>query len=215
MSFRLRNKQSVMIHPDARFILNEIYLEAVYDVAGVDFADCRSVLDLGADVGVFALYVASKAPNSTVYCFEPGSDNFTLLKRNLSQNRILANSYRVAVSGQCGTGYLSVRRTSFTHALGDAAEGAEAVECVDMAHVFQLTGVERFDFVKMDVEGAEADILNGCTDEDLGRIGALSVEGHHSAAKLPDLVNRLTGIGFEVQPQECQSHLFLKARWAA
>lgn len=90
MTFRSRNSQIVSLHPDARFTLNEIYLDRVYEVLGVDLAKCRSVLDLGANFGVFALYVASRALNSTVYRFKPGSKKFALLRRNFNGDRALA-----------------------------------------------------------------------------------------------------------------------------
>ena len=59
LSFRLRNGQIITLNWDARFTLNETYLDHVYDVPGVNLADCRSILDIGANVGLFALFAAS------------------------------------------------------------------------------------------------------------------------------------------------------------
>jgi hypothetical protein len=70
-----------------------------------------------------------------------------------------------------------------------------------MARVFELTHVERFDFVKMDVERAETEILDMCTDDQLRRMGALSIEWHHPVAKAQALTERLTDIGFEAHVQ--------------
>src|SRR5215472_13807635 len=96
LQFRLRNGQTVSINSDARFTLNEIYLDRLYDVPGVDFARCVSVLDLGANAGVFALYAASKSPRASVYCFEPSAQNFTILTRNLKDNHVRAIPYQMA-----------------------------------------------------------------------------------------------------------------------
>ena len=71
---------------DGRFVLNEIFLGRVYDVDGLDFSKIRNVLDLGANVGTFAIYVCSRAPQATLHCFEPSKVNFDRLHANLTTN---------------------------------------------------------------------------------------------------------------------------------
>jgi hypothetical protein len=79
--FRLRNGQTVTTVAEAAFVLNEIYLDRTYDVPGVDWRKCRSILDLGANVGAFALYAPFRVPNATVYCFEPALKSFRTVQR--------------------------------------------------------------------------------------------------------------------------------------
>lgn len=213
-TFRLRNGQTVALKPDVRFTLNEIYLDHVYDIPGVDLATCHSVLDLGANMGVFALYVASRSP-AMVHCFEPESTNYEVLQRNLAVNRARAKAYRMALSTSCGTGHLSLEGSSAEYALGRAQGKSEAVECVDWDRLFEVTGIRAFDFVKMDIEGAELEILESTSDECLRRIGALSMEWHHATEKLERLAGRLRGLGFEVSPESVHSTRLLKARQPA
>ena len=211
-TYRLRNGQTVALKPDVRFILNEIYLDRAYEIPGVDLAGCRSVLDLGANVGIFALYVASRSP-ALLHCFEPESTNYEVLERNLRANRVNAKAYKVALSTSCGTGRLRLDRSAAEYSLDDGSAGrTEAVECVDWDRLFEMTGVERFDFVKMDIEGAELEILRATTDERLRRIRALSMEWHHSAEELESLAARLRALGFEVNPVAVQATRLLKAR---
>jgi FkbM family methyltransferase len=199
-TYRLRNGQTITLKPDVRFTLNEIYLDRAYDVPGVDFATCGSVLDLGANVGIFALYVASRS-KAVVHCFEPESSNFALLEQNLRANHSTARAYRLALSTRCGSAPLYFGPTAAEHGLGVREGPSEVVECVDLDLLFARTGVERFDFVKMDIEGAEREVLLACTDEQLRRMGALSLEWHHSAPELEELARRLRSLRFEVSAQ--------------
>lgn len=215
LTFRLRNGQTVTLKAEVRFLLNEIYLDRVYDVPGVDFPTCRSILDLGANMGVFALYAAARAPGATVYCLEPAAQSFAILERNIRQNNVQAKLFRLAVAATCGAGHLSVVGTSAGYALGPAGPGMEQVECVDLEKVFELTGVEAFDFVKMDVEGAERDILTRCSDELLSRINALVIEWHHSWEELEALAERLRTIGFLAEPRLLDQIQYLWARQPA
>jgi phthiocerol/phenolphthiocerol synthesis type-I polyketide synthase E len=215
LSFALRNGQVIALNRDGRFTLNEIYLDRVYDVPGVNLADCRSILDIGGNVGVFSLFAASVAPQAAIYCFEPAQANFGLLMRNVSTNQgAHIFPYQMAVGGKCGTGFMEVQGASVTHALRTAeATGTDKVEVIDMSRVFELAGVERFDFLKMDVEGAELDILGATSDEQLRRIGAIAMEWHYSERESESLVGRLRGLGFEVTPQfSTGSAKYLKAR---
>jgi FkbM family methyltransferase len=194
--FRLRNGQNVETVSDAAFVLNEIYLDRTYDVQGVDWLKCHSILDLGANVGAFALYAASQAPNARIYCFEPASKAFRTLESNIASNRLFARAFKLAISDISGVGRLDFDNRSTARSLGDSGE---EVRCINLADVFALAQVDRFDFVKMDVEGAELQILNGCTDNQLRRIGALAAEWHHSSEQLSAIVTRLRSIGFEAE----------------
>ena len=214
LSFRLRNGQVVTLKWDARFTLNETYLDHVYNVPGVNLADCRSILDIGANVGLFALFAASVAPRASVYCFEPEPNTFAMLLQNLKANqghRIFP--HQLAVSGKCGRGRMELGNTSVTHSLNTAPGGLDTVEVVDMSRVFELAGVDRVDFVKMDVEGAELDILTGTSDEQLRSMSAISMEWHYSAEELNPVAGRLRALGFEVTAPFARGRpQYLKAR---
>ena len=212
-TYRLRNGQTVTLKAEGRFILNEIYLDRVYDVPGVDLAGCRSVLDIGGNVGLFALYVAAQAPDVYIHCFEPDPTNFEILEGNLTVNRVPAKAYRAAISTTSGTGHLHAQGNSFEYSLGTAGPSTIAVDCIAWDRVFSLTGVERFDFVKMDIEGHEREVLAACSDDQLRRINALALEWHHGVDELETLAGRLRRIGFhatvEIRPGNTR---YLKAR---
>lgn len=207
VSFRLRNGQTVAIRADARFILNEIFLDRVYDIAGVDYSTCRSILDIGANMGVYTLYAASRAPQASIYCFEPSSENFSILERNCKTNGIRAKIFQAAVSGSSGVGHLVTDRSSVEYALGEASQMSEQVECFDLKKVFETTGEASFDFVKMDVEGAEREILNNCPDELLVKLKALAIEWHHGWNELELLADRFKSLGFKAQPIKLQGQI--------
>jgi len=74
-----------------------------------------------------------------------------------------------------------------------------------------LTGIEQFDFSKIDIEGAETEILASATDLQLRRLGAISVEWHYSDEKLTQAERRLRQAGFEAKAEVQQALSYLKA----
>ena len=50
---------------------DEIFRERCYFQHGIELVDGACVFDVGANVGLFAIQVASEVPNSKVFAFEP------------------------------------------------------------------------------------------------------------------------------------------------
>jgi FkbM family methyltransferase len=210
-TYRLRNGQVVTLKDDARFILNEIFIDRVYDIKGANLSCCRSVLDVGANAGAFALYMASRAPEATIHCFEPETSNFEILQRNLTRAGVRATAHKLAMSTSSGVGYLSRQGNSVEYSLGAAGDGSEKVVCIDWDDAVRLAEVTCFDFVKMDIEGAERDILSACTNAQLLQMRMLALEWHHSRSELEAVATRFRGIGFEATVEIYGDQQYLKA----
>jgi hypothetical protein len=119
----------------------------------------------------------------------------------------------MALAPQSGVGHLSLAGESTEYALGSDGQKSEEVECVDLQKVFELTGVDSFDFVKIDIEGVEREIFANVSDEVLLRIKALSLEWHHSMDELELIAQRLRRLGFVAERQMLPVNVrYLKAR---
>jgi len=215
LTYRLRNGQVVKLRGSLRATLNEIYLHRVYDVPGVDWRDCRHVLDCGANMGLFALYVASRSPRASIDCFEPSSENHALLLENLSRNHTRAVAHRLAVGATSGSRRLCVSGPAGMYSLDGSGERSEQVECIDVKRMLDLSGAETSDFMKMDIEGEELSLLMDTPLDTLRRIRAMSMEWHHPTPELTVARARLDRAGFETMVDvvgHAQRQLMLKAR---
>jgi FkbM family methyltransferase len=121
-------------------------------------------LDLGANIGAFALYC--KARQARAVCFEPGVDNFKLL----TQNAEGMSTYRAAVTARNSptiTMYNFKRRSSYLQASEFSSywravgEPRQRIPQEDVPNVCALDLVGKsFDGVKIDIEGSEGPILD-------------------------------------------------------
>jgi FkbM family methyltransferase len=216
IGFRLRNGMTVKIYAGGRFILNEIFLGKIYDVPGLDFSKLRNVLDLGANVGVFAMYIASRARRATTHCVEPSADNFDTLVFNIQRNKLNAVCYNCAITAEPGFATLSTSGTSVEHAVvadasSSADSGIEQVRCMTLEDLFDHAKVEHFDYAKIDIEGSELEVLEATPDDLLSRIGALSIEWHHGRSELDALAERLRKLGFGAKIETIDGCLYVKA----
>ncbi|MFA5866572.1 MAG: FkbM family methyltransferase [Actinomycetota bacterium] len=125
------------------------------------------VLDVGANIGCYTL-IAAKAVGSKgrVYAFEPDPNNFALLKRNIEVNNYHnVTPIQKAVTDKTGTLKLYVSdRSKGDHRIFNSYDGRESIEieAIKLDDYF-INKEKRIDFIKMDIQGAEANALKGMT----------------------------------------------------
>lgn len=67
---------------EARFIYREIFQDHSY--GGPDLPSTPLIVDVGANIGLFSLYMKQRHPRARILAFEPAPENFDALTRNLT-----------------------------------------------------------------------------------------------------------------------------------
>lgn len=163
-----------------------------------------TVIDLGGNVGLFALRAAGMSER--VLSFEPMPENFERLKTNTgglasveTHNRAVGATdgtltlYAAATAR--GTGRFSAQPQKEIHDAGAKFD----VECVSLDTLFARHAIGTCDLLKIDIEGSEYDVLLNASDETLATIRRIHGEYHPSnadAGALPKLKARLDAAGF-------------------
>jgi amino acid adenylation domain-containing protein/FkbM family methyltransferase len=70
---------------ETHHLFREIFVDEVYTRNGVVLEDGCCVLDVGANIGLFSLYVARKHPTARIFAFEPAPPLVELLRSNASE----------------------------------------------------------------------------------------------------------------------------------
>lgn len=136
------------------------------------------VVDIGAHIGTFSVLAASMG--AAVISYEPTSINFALLKDNTEINGFHHTIYKKAVRGQAGTDTIIIRPfnyggTSFFNQKTEDPNFREDVECITLADVFADNNLDHIDFLKLDCEDSELEIL-AAHQELLPKIRKIAIE---------------------------------------
>ena len=167
-----------------------------------------TVLDVGANIGVFAIYLAWRALGIQVHCFEPSTDTRTRLLKNVRHNRLgkMVHVHGCAIfSTACRRRLWDGPSTSLNSFFGPSSRfsggNCEEVECVPLATALEYAGTDLINLVKIDVEGAELDILQGMTETAWKRVRRFAIEFHEDLRPgvLAKLMNILTANHFELE----------------
>lgn len=117
------------------------------------------VLDIGAHRGFFASWALDRVgPKGWVTCFEPETDNFKLLSDWAHEHDNVV-AYNMALWSEEGKKRLYLSHSCAEHTLIGAANRQYEEVVVSTIDA----NVTRADFLKIDVEGAELDVLKGGT----------------------------------------------------
>lgn len=130
-------------------------------------------LDVGSNVGAYAVFVALKAgPGSTVIAVEPNPPALDRLRFNLAANGIDWVRVRpVALSDRAGECAFAVEHRNMGRSsllLGRGSRSGKSIVTVRTEKLLELArreGLERIDAIKLDVEGYEDRIICPFLDE--------------------------------------------------
>lgn len=168
------------------------------------------VLDVGANLGNFArqmvqqfgCYCHALEPNPAVFARIPPHDRI--------------RPHQLAVAGRPGVLRLSLdddpECSSLRPVPGKNYRGAIDVRAVTLEEFATGQGLDRIDVLKLDIEGAEVEVLDACSDDFLRRVGQLAVELHDftgqvSQAEIERLFGRLRRLEFSIVKMARKSHI--------
>ena len=93
----LERVEGMNLH-ETRYLYHEIFTQRVYLHGGVTLRENAVVFDVGANIGMFSLFVYKNCPSATLYAFEPLVSVFAKLRSNLDVAGIPANLFEYGLS---------------------------------------------------------------------------------------------------------------------
>jgi FkbM family methyltransferase len=155
-----------------------------------------TILDIGANIGGFAIWASKKWQNSTIYSYEPIKDNFNLLKKNTKNiDGILALNMAIGSENE---------KKEMYHGLNNVGEcsfykGGQQTDKSEIVDVMSAKLLPKAQIVKIDTEGAEVEILEAMNFQP-----AVFLIEYHSAYKrrrVDNLLYNYTLIAADIAPQ--------------
>lgn len=120
---------------------------------------CPTIIDIGANIGAFAIWASQRWQDATIHCYEPIPSNFAMLQRNLSRldaRRVHANHFAIG----------NINRTRMFLGRNNCGEasffdmGEQTADTVDV-ETRDASVLPSAHILKLDTEGSEIEILEG------------------------------------------------------
>ena len=119
----------------------------------------RTILDLGANIGMFGAFAATRWPTSRIVAYEPDPENAAVHERTIAVNDLAERwSLVLAAAGSReGEVRFAAGLGASSHVIDGRPDGAADAITVALRDVLPAMSVA--DVVKMDIEGGEWEIL--------------------------------------------------------
>jgi FkbM family methyltransferase len=140
-----------------------------------------TVLDLGSNIGLTAVYFSRVFPDAHLACVEPVADNLRILRQNLKMNGVEAAVFPAAVHVTDGIVAMERAGMAYAHKVSAGPQPASAepfeVAALTIPSMLQRLGWARIGLLKIDIEGHEKQLFSApCEWLDL--VDAMCVEWH-------------------------------------
>ena len=193
---------TVRVNTSDILVIWEIWKAKIYDDPRFPIQAEDVVVDIGAHIGGFAIRAAKQAKK--VYAYEASKKNYDLLEANFRMNDLKnLHIHNKAVSHQ--TGEMNFYMPSDNGALGSLIQETdspmETVQATTLTDIVAENNIGQIDYLKVDAEGTEYDILFKCPLETLAKVKRLVMEYHEfdgDKRSHRDLVMLLKSHGFQV-----------------
>jgi len=171
------------------------------------------VFDVGAHIGIHALYIAKLLKHGLVYAFEPCPENFLILEKNVRHNRgVIAKviPLRRAVGASSGVARFALGPTDGTHHLAAVNDDATLQVQITTLDDFCLDTQQRPDLILVDIEGEEMSLLKGATRLITECKPKLILE-HHGPDRQAQISSYLKSLGYRVEASGSR-HIYAEHR---
>lgn len=160
------------------------------------------IIDLGANTGTFSQVITTNY-NSKCFAIEPNIKLFN----SINDSRLTKLNYAVTKNDGLIDFYISENHeaSSLQNNFQDLwkVTGKHTVEGISLISLLQKLGLDKFkvDVLKMDVEGAELDIIDSFDEQNSKNIKQVTIEFHHKLnpnlhERTKQAIKKLLSLGF-------------------
>ena len=167
------------------------------------------VLDVGANIGSFALYAAFNGAKR-IFAFEPNGEAYGCMLHNIERNELggTITPFRFAVTGKSNEIVkipiaASPKNQISRQAIEDEDENYESVGTISLNDILSKEDISCVDLLKLDCEGSEYDIIAATDTATFAKIREVVLEYHDD--RVEEIVDALKKHGFHLAKHRPES----------
>jgi len=163
-------------------IIKEIFeLREYKEVEAIIKSAHEPIIDAGAQAGFFVLYCRALNPEVKIFALEPDEDNLELLNQHLEINNLKnVEVIPAALAGKSGLRDFHISTDSHNHSLFKVLvpkiNKNFKIKAFSLDNLLKEKGIEKVALLKLDIEGAEYEVLENFTDWE--KIKNIALEYH-------------------------------------
>ena len=191
--FKTRTNKIIKIRRDSTDLmaLTHVWLIEEYSKPEFNINKNDIVIDVGAHIGLFTLYASQFCTEGKIYSFEPMKENYELLSENIKLNNLKqVETFNLAVSNSNQKIKLYINDDESGHSMFSESTHTITVNSISLKKFFDQNNIQHCNFLKLDCEGSEYEIIKYLPISYLQKIDKMVIE-YHMADSNPELLVEL------------------------
>jgi len=211
---------------ETELMYNEIFVNKHYMLGGITVDSGNMVIDIGANVGMFTMFLLRNFKGLCIHTIEPVPATYEILKHNLERYGDLGKvkTHKLAIGAHPDTETeivvypnMTGNSTMFPETKKSQREGTStmfseeeneflytqiklSVRTTTLSSLINADAIDRIDLLKIDAEGSEVGILNGLEPQHWELIRQIAVEVHDQEQNLPKVIEIIESNGMKALP---------------
>lgn len=181
-------------HSTDLMALTHVWLIEEYKKENFEIKSNDIVIDIGAHIGLFTIYASQFCEKGKIFSFEPVEENYRLLEENVITNNLeQVKIFNLAVSNSTEPIKLFINNDESGHSMYSKSSNSLLVNSISLQRIFDDNQIEYCNFLKLDCEGAEYEIIKNLPSKYFEKINKMVIE-YHMADTHPELLTELKEI---------------------
>ena len=172
------------------WVFDQIFL---YRELDSDFGPTpRRIIDAGANIGLASVFFANRFPEAHILALEVDKQNFELLVENVRPYPNITPLLKGLWNRRANLQINNPEELPWAFTVSEAIQGGSStIEGIGVADLLRDFNWPQVDLLKMDIEGAELEVLSSGTDEWINRVRVLTIEIHYQRVGCWEAFNRI------------------------
>lgn len=209
---------------ETEFIYSEVFSEQQYIQNNITLCEGDCIFDVGANIGLFALFMTQMKKSLKIFAFEPVEPIFKVLNDNLclhDLSNVLPFNFGLGAKNKAErvfTFYPNMPGNSTERPKEKIAQRQVMIDAIGeeqtnyffqsdrvlgevrtLSRVIQDLSIDSIDLLKIDVEGEELSVIQGIESDDWSKVKQIVAEVHDIDNRLEQFRDLLQNYGFKVR----------------
>jgi FkbM family methyltransferase len=214
INWKYNLKLNFKSNKDQLSIFKEVFYHNAYKLGFPKEIEKAVIVDIGAHYGYFSLSAAKMVgEGSKIFSIEPDENNFKPLGKNTNDSG-LKNIFplNIAIGGNSSDRILytaaSTNNSLYANYLDQMNGHNYKVQCLGLKEFLESQNIKHVDFLKLDCEGSEHEIIQNAEEGTLKKVSVISMEIHdmsHCGFDREKTIATLKNSGFEILYSDFES----------
>jgi len=156
----------------------QVFISREYDLP-LHSPDPKFIIDGGANVGCASIFFAQRYPNASIYAIEPENSNYEVLTRNAKHYKNITPIEAAVWNEDTFVEIANPLDEKWSFRVQNSSRNSSTpIRAVTVSSLMAEAGFDRVDILKLDIEGAEIELLDAKCKEWIDRVDVIVIELH-------------------------------------